>query len=595
MFCPNVKFSDASDEVEATPRPMPLKQRTSSSTDRRDFTPSTWISLLELIKLREYLITVNHFSIWRRHNAWAMEDGKDLKKYITQRYASAMVFMSLLLSTEFGVLFNSSDIVKKVRVNLAEAHWDTIGFWAGLFIILSALFTILSLISTFTFSAMISAVDEANSHCILRSSIGQYATELPGRLIVLSIYTFLVSFMSFFFMLLPVGFFSFCLLLGSVGFFVHVVSVFSSFGRIIMHTGAMSKGRIFSSEYEESLVPHSLHSNLLSKAKCNIKNNISIIRQYRKNKQRPIDRYLLEEDLYDHLCGRTDIDQNPTRMNDNGEETTSNRKRADSKVRFADLEVGLAEPTEEKKSDEKPEFSRPTYGSLHIRSLTPLSDVSEGYVLQGRQLSSTRSTITEDLQSTVSNRYFGSSERPPASSVFPIRREDSAASSVFTISNESMEKWLHGDAVRQKNESQSKTDGQSNTELKDGKTNNPPSVLPAVLPTTVSVATHTWSSSDSNGTMEESEKQSVSKDTELTKRPTPMPKPLAYRRAYVSEMSEDERFIFDYGDFGNESAEGEKHPVEKTNADVASNGWGSIAEIEAYSSSTQNERTKLLE
>jgi hypothetical protein len=49
---------------------------------------------------------------------------------------------------------------------------------------------------------MVNAIDEANAHCPFRSSIGQYAAELPGRFIVCSIYSFLLSFMLFFFLLL---------------------------------------------------------------------------------------------------------------------------------------------------------------------------------------------------------------------------------------------------------------------------------------------------------------------------------------------------------------------------------------------------------
>eukprot|EP00536_Pseudo-nitzschia_multiseries_P000132 jgi/Psemu1/317241/estExt_fgenesh1_pm.C_30007 len=603
MFCSELDFSNHSDRDESALRPMSLKQRTSSSTDRRDFTPSTWISLLELIKFREYLITVNHFSIWRRHNAWAMEDGNDLKAYITQRYASAMVFMSLLLSTEFGVLFNSSDITKQVRENLAEAHWDTVGFWAGLFIIVSALFTILSLISTFTFSAMISAIDEANAHCILRSSIGQYATELPGRLIVGSIYTFLISFMSFFFLLLPVGYFSFCLLLGTVGLFVHVVSVFSSFGRVIMHTGAMSKVRIFSNEYEESLVPHSLHSNLLAKAKCNIQNNISIIRQYRKNKQKPIDRYLLEKELYDHLCGRTEISYG------NGGTITSNRKRADSKVRFADEEAGRTpNATEEKETNPQTIESssssggRPTYGSLsrHVRSLTPLSDVSEvSTTHHTRQLSSVRSELTDDFRSmtttTPSSRFFGTGDRALD---FPMQREDSAVSSVFTVSNESLEKWVQGSPiiVKEKDENQSKTNnGHGNTETNGGTKDIPPPLLPAILPKTVSVSTNMWSSSDSNDTSEADDKHSGNENGDSIKRPPNLTsKPLPYRRTIERDMSEDERFIFDYGDFGNESAEGEKISMDETTK-LENYDWGSTVESIRNNFSAQSERARLLE
>jgi hypothetical protein len=89
-------------QVTSGSKPLPLKQRTSSSSNQRDYNQKTWLSLLVLLKFREFFITVDHFSIWRRHLAWANDDGKDLRTYMTQRYASNMVFMSLLLSTELG-------------------------------------------------------------------------------------------------------------------------------------------------------------------------------------------------------------------------------------------------------------------------------------------------------------------------------------------------------------------------------------------------------------------------------------------------------------------------------------------------------------
>jgi hypothetical protein len=42
-------------------KPLPLKQRTASVDGRRDFSTKTWTSLLELLKLREYIVTVDHF------------------------------------------------------------------------------------------------------------------------------------------------------------------------------------------------------------------------------------------------------------------------------------------------------------------------------------------------------------------------------------------------------------------------------------------------------------------------------------------------------------------------------------------------------
>lgn len=338
---------DSSSSITSSTRPLPLKQRTSSKDTRKDYTHNTWTSLLVLLKIREFFVTVDNFSIWRRHLAWAMESGNDLKTHMTQRYASNMVFMSLLLSTELGMLFGTASVTTEVRDQLRDGqHWS-FSFWAGLMIIISSLLTILSLISTFTAWAMVSSVNENNAHCIFRSSIGQYAAELPGRLIVCSIYSFLVSFIIYFFLLLPVGFWSSLLLASTVFLFVHIVSVFSALGRVIMHTGAMGDERIFAPDYEEQLFPQTLHSNLLAKSKANLENNTSIVRQYRR-KQAPIDRFLTEEELYDHLCGRLKAPD--------GEDF--NRPRVDSTVRFADEEQGRKKVTG------------------HERHLTPLSDIT---------------------------------------------------------------------------------------------------------------------------------------------------------------------------------------------------------------------------
>lgn len=120
------------------------------------------------------------------------------------------------------------------------------------------------------------------------------------------------------------------LLASTLFLFVHIVSVFSALGRVIMHTGAMGDSRIFTPEFEELLLPHSLHSNLLAKAKANLENKTSIIRQYRI-KQKPINRFLAEDDLYDYLCDR---------LSDSSDSCAPLRTRADSTVRFADEEQG---------------------------------------------------------------------------------------------------------------------------------------------------------------------------------------------------------------------------------------------------------------
>lgn len=586
--------STSAGRTESSHKPLPLKQRTSSSTDRRDFTSSTWISLLELIKFREYLIPVNHFSIWRRHNAWAFEDGKDLRSYIGKRYASNMVFMSLLLSTEFGVLFNSATITSQVRNDLVEAHWGTVSFWAGLFIIISSLFTILSLISTFTFTAMISAIDEGNAHCILRSSIGQYATELPGRLIVCSIYTFLISFMSFFFLLLPVGYFSIFLILGTVFCFVHVVSVFSSFGRIIMHTGAMGKGRIFSSDYEELLVPDSLHSHLLSKAKCNLAHNISIRRQYRR-KQKEIDRFLLEEELYDHLCGtpKSYLDLRIQKSDTN----FLSRLRADSKVRFADEEVGLFgndKEIVEGKIDDVPRSAR-----HHFRSLTPLSDISDHSRQPMGQINLTRSTIEGEYGELSSlavppKKFFTNPDRGREIS------DVSAMNSLQNVSNTSLEQWLQGSTSSESGANYGKDSTRPKNsisgEIKDEKKDVEPIGLPPVVPPPAVSVANTIQAIGVNQKV-----KTIDTNVKPEKGDSAMmefidSESLYFQRVNERDMSEDERFLFDYGDFIGDDVEGRKknQAVYGTNNQLHNYDPEQKDVNDSNNSSTKNERTRLL-
>jgi hypothetical protein len=501
----------------ASSKPLPLKQRTSSVSDKRDFSHNTWISLLRLIKIREYFISTDNFSIWRRHLAWAFEDGQDLRQYMTQRYASTMVFMSLLLSTELGVLFNSAKVTTEVRFNLHNSNHQTVAFWAGLLIIISALLTLLSLISTFTAWAMVSAIDGKNAHCILRSSIGQYAAELPGRLVVFSIYSFLTSFMLFFFLLLPVGFWSILLLVSTALLFVHVISVFSCFGRIIMHTGAMGTSRIFSSEYEGFLEPHSLHTNLRNKAECNLAHSTSIMRQYR-SRQQPIDRYLAsDQEMYDHLSGLNIDRQYPNHLNNS---LGSNRTRSGSIVRFADEEQGQGEGSNGESTRPKNGTSGNGSVSYHFKygsissddpfrtNLTPLSEASHS-----SHISSSFSDLgvddppapnaSNDVTVTVGR---GNLERPPStiftesSSSSPINSAGlptmppstfnnrptavnvnvgrhtsniSSMSNISNVSNVSLEQWLQGSAGSTPRQSRpgvtvNDFDGENNT----GRNNN---------------------------------------------------------------------------------------------------------------------------
>mmetsp|Transcript_25981 Transcript_25981/g.36620 ORF Transcript_25981/g.36620 Transcript_25981/m.36620 type:complete len:627 (+) Transcript_25981:229-2109(+) len=332
-------------------KPLPLKQRTSSIDQRRDYSQKTWLSLLQLIKPREYLITVDNFSIWRRHIAWAMNDGGDLRGYMTQRFASNMVFMSLLLGAELNVLFNSDWIATEMRKSMREERTDEISFWIGIIMIISVFLTILSLFATFSAWGMVSAVSDENAHCVLRSSMGQYVAELPGRFIVCSFYAFFIWSILYCFLLLPVGYISYFLVISVTIAFLHVVVVMSSFGRLIMHSGAMGSESIFEKSFEKSLNPHQLHASLLSKARAQLKTNTSIMRQYRQP-PRPLHRMTsdrtitkeiilernsyrsMESDLSDVPSDTLESPLPPPTSQPNMPKPT--HKRGTSSVRFAD-------------------------------------------------------------------------------------------------------------------------------------------------------------------------------------------------------------------------------------------------------------------
>jgi hypothetical protein len=526
-------------------KPLPLKQRTSSAADRRDFSHNTYFSLLVLLKIREFFITVDNFSIWRRHLAWAFEDG-DLRTYMTQRYSSNMVFMSLLLSTELGVLFNSAQVTTHVRDDLVNSRHGTVSFWAGLLIIISALSTILSLISTFTAWSMVSSINDVNAHCILRSSIGQYAAELPGRLIVFSVYSFMVSFMLFFFLLLPVGFWSVMLLVGSVLLFLHIVSVFSGFGRIIMHAGAMGKTRIFSPEFEEFLMPESLHINLLNKARCNLSHNTSIIRQYRR-KQQPINMSLDEELLWEHLNNNENgVDISRNHNDSHLDETPNGRSRADSIVRFADEELGMAKPVFGRSpsySNRPPgsggggSFRRGLSSMQHHRNLTPMSALSE---MSGSHRS-TYSEITLDQDTprstsatTSSRKQCDPIDRPP-----PIPPK-AALSSVRSVSNASLEQWLQGASSKghtsvKSNDTHHQQAGSN--ELKDSMTATSDETVPLLSLVSPPNEVITDLSDSENA---------YTQIRRIADGRLPSLSPTRSKR----NLSEEERFTLDYGDIG---------------------------------------------
>jgi hypothetical protein len=244
-----------------------------------------WIGLPKPV---EHFFSVDMFSSWRRHQVWANRNGEELRSVVTQRFASNTVFLSLLTSTEIGILFSPSDPAQLFREKLKTHEIDSWGYYAGVFLCFGVFMSICALYTNFVAWGIMANIGKQNVHAILRSTIGMYAIHLPNRLIVLSIY---LSFLSFIFLigilmpkpgaLLIAGLF--------VLVMVHVTSTYSAVGRIIMDTEAMGNA-VFTRNEEERMPPYELYEALLDKVKLARKANIPVNLMYRTDyRQSPVD------------------------------------------------------------------------------------------------------------------------------------------------------------------------------------------------------------------------------------------------------------------------------------------------------------------
>mmetsp|Transcript_18680 Transcript_18680/g.27043 ORF Transcript_18680/g.27043 Transcript_18680/m.27043 type:complete len:251 (+) Transcript_18680:107-859(+) len=199
---------------------------------------------------------------------------------MTQRFASNMVFISLLLSAEIAVLFSPSAPADTMRERLKNSEYDTVDFYAGLALSMSIFLSLSALVATFTAWAIISSISDSNAHCILRSSIGLHATQLPSRLIVSAIGAFLIWNILFLFILLP-KVWAIIVTVMACTLYMYIVSIYSALGRLVMFTKAMAGEPIFKKDEEESLPPYDLYTTLLEKAQKEKKRSPNVMLFYR--------------------------------------------------------------------------------------------------------------------------------------------------------------------------------------------------------------------------------------------------------------------------------------------------------------------------
>ena len=258
--------------------------------------------LVRLPNFSEYFMSVDHHQIWRRHLAWSFSDGECLRNAVVSRFASNMVFMSLLLGTEIGVLFSPSQPADIFRAALKNAKYGDVNFWAAIVLCISIGLTLSTLVANFTSWAIISAVSPQNAHSVLRSSIGLTAAQLPARLVILSIYSFVGWIMLFLYILAP-PIWGFILALFPVALIAYIVIIYSSFGRLVIYSRAMQQKQIFNGCEDNEMSPCRLFEELLKMA------------EEEKEKKAPLPLYYRSKE---ELSRQLSELRSQSRVNDNG-------------------------------------------------------------------------------------------------------------------------------------------------------------------------------------------------------------------------------------------------------------------------------------
>lgn len=232
--------------------------------------------------LLDYFLSVDLNDTYLTHLVWAKTDCNELKSVVTSRFTSSTVFLSLLVNTQMAVFFSPSDLVTDTR-NVLKSR-DIVGhpleFMAGFILSVGTYASLCGLLANFTAWSILGVLSQENAAIILRSKIGLYAAVFPVRITVFCIYCAFVWLALFWFVVLPgTG----AILLTSSGalLLVHISSIFSALGRIIMGTSAMAPEPILDEELAEQLDEQQLNDVLMYEALLARKAKLTPLRQYR--------------------------------------------------------------------------------------------------------------------------------------------------------------------------------------------------------------------------------------------------------------------------------------------------------------------------
>ena len=253
-------------------------------------TRASWFRSLK--SLGDLFISVELTHLWYLHLVYAKKDGSELRNLFTQRFAALTTMISLLVASQVGALFSPSRPTEEARTALQTLEYRDVAFWAALFLIISLIFSVLSLLATLSAWTLFNSIGSNNAHIILRSSMCLAAAALPVRLATVSIYSFFTWLILFYYVICHVS------VAGPLSAFtlvcaIYIISNYSAVGRTIIYSGALSNERIFQHDEEEELTGAELATALVDKAIVAKDGDIPVSQQYRIRYQEQLQ--ILEE------------------------------------------------------------------------------------------------------------------------------------------------------------------------------------------------------------------------------------------------------------------------------------------------------------
>jgi hypothetical protein len=157
------------------------------STETFDRWRPFWYGITD--NVMQHIVSVDMGREWRSHLIWSKPEGEELRRALTQKFASTTVLLSVILAAEVGVLTSPSKPADDVRLAFKAREYN-LEYWAGMSLGWAICFSIGAVIANYTAWGVFTAISDANLRLVARSSIGVYCAQLPNLLIIFTAYMF---------------------------------------------------------------------------------------------------------------------------------------------------------------------------------------------------------------------------------------------------------------------------------------------------------------------------------------------------------------------------------------------------------------------